>query len=152
MVIRAVNPATGEIVKEYGEMPPEQVKIAIEHSHQAFLNWRKTSFTERARQMREVAHILRDRAEDYARLMATEMGKPIKGGMAEVDKCAWVCDYYADNAERFCTRKQWIRRQAKASLPFNRWAFYLRLCRGTFPSGKSSAALPRRLWRVMPFY
>ena len=101
MVIRAVNPATGEIVKEYGEMPPEQVKIAIEHSHQAFLNWRKTSFTERARQMREVAHILRDRAEDYARLMATEMGKPIKGGMAEVDKCAWVCDYYADNAERF---------------------------------------------------
>ena len=133
MVIRAVNPATGEIVKEYGEMPPEQVKIAIEHSHQAFLNWRKTSFTERARQMREVAHILRDRAEDYARLMATEMGKPIKGGMAEVDKCAWVCDYYADNAERFLRSETVDTEASKSFITFQPVGVLLAVMPWNFP-------------------
>jgi len=101
MAIKAVNPTTGETIKDYGEMPLEQVKGIIEKSHKAFLGWRKTSFAERARLMKKAAQILRDKAEDYARLMAQEMGKPIKGGTAEAEKSAWVCDYYADNAERF---------------------------------------------------
>ena len=100
MVIKAVNPTTGETIKEYEEMPPEQVKGIIEKSHKAFLGWRKTSFAEQARLMRKVARILRDKAEDYTRLMAQEMGKPVSGGRAEVEKCAWACDYYADNAEK----------------------------------------------------
>ena len=101
MAIKAVNPTTGETIKDYGEMPLEQVKGIIEKSHKAFLSWRKTSFAERARLMKKAAQILRDKAEDYARLMAQEMGKPLKGGTAEAEKSAWVCDYYADNAERF---------------------------------------------------
>jgi len=101
MTIKAINPATGETIKEYEEMPAEDVKGAIEESHQAFLTWRRMSFAERATRMRKAASILRDKAEDYARLMAQEMGKPVKDGRSEAGKCAWVCDYYAENAEHF---------------------------------------------------
>jgi succinate-semialdehyde dehydrogenase/glutarate-semialdehyde dehydrogenase len=101
MTIRAVNPTTGETIKEYEEMTPKEARGAIEKSHQAFLGWRRTSFAERARLMKKAAQILRDKAEDYARLMAEEMGKPLKSGRSEAEKCAWGCDYYADNAEKF---------------------------------------------------
>lgn len=101
MTIKAVNPSTGETIKEYEEMTPEEVKGAIEKSHQAFLGWRRTSFAQRAGLMKKAARILRDKAEDFARLMAEEMGKPIVGGRSEAEKCAWGCDYYADNAEKF---------------------------------------------------
>ncbi|MCP4664204.1 MAG: NAD-dependent succinate-semialdehyde dehydrogenase [bacterium] len=101
MAIDAVNPNTGETIKEYDEMTPEQVRAAVADSHRAFVDWRRTRFPERAALMRKAAAVLRDRREPYARLMADEMGKPISGGRAEVDKCALVCDYYAENAEAF---------------------------------------------------
>jgi len=101
MTIEAVNPTTGEIIKEYDEMPPEEVMDVIEKSHEAFFSWRMTSFAERAWQMKKAAQILQDKTGDYARLMAQEMGKPIRSGRPEVEKCAWVCEYYADNAEKF---------------------------------------------------
>ena len=99
--MKAVNPATGETIKEYEEMTPEEVKSVIEKSHQAFLSWRKTGFTERASLMKKAAQIFRDKSDDYARLMAEEMGKPIASGRAEAEKCAWGCDYYTENAEQF---------------------------------------------------
>jgi len=101
MTIKAVNPTTGDTIKEYAEMPPEEIRDIIEQSHQAFLGWRRTGFADRAKLMKKAAQILRDKSEDYARLMAQEMGKPITGGRGEAEKCAWGCDYYADNAERF---------------------------------------------------
>jgi succinate-semialdehyde dehydrogenase/glutarate-semialdehyde dehydrogenase len=99
--IQSINPATGEKIKDYAEMAPQEVKSIIEKAHQAFLDWRKTGFEQRARLMKKAAQILRGNAEAYAKLMAQEMGKPIAGGRSEAEKCAWVCDYYADNAEKF---------------------------------------------------
>ena len=101
MTIKVVNPATGETINEYQEMTPEEVESIIENAHEAFLSWRKTSFSERAGLMKNAAQVLRNNAEAYAKLMAQEMGKPIQGGRGEAEKCAWVCDYYADNAEKF---------------------------------------------------
>jgi succinate-semialdehyde dehydrogenase/glutarate-semialdehyde dehydrogenase len=100
-VIKAVNPATGETIKDYEEMTPDEVHGILEKSHQAFLNWRRASFAERASPMRKASEILRSKAPDYASLMAQEMGKPVKSGRAEVEKCCWVCDYYANGAEKF---------------------------------------------------
>jgi len=100
-MIKAVNPATGETIKEYQEMPSGDVEYAIAKAHEAFLIWRGTGFAERAKRMKKAARILRDKASDYALLMAQEMGKPIKAGSAEAEKSAWACDYYAENAERF---------------------------------------------------
>lgn len=101
MAMRAVNPTTGETLKTYEEMGAAEVRSAVAQSHAAFLDWRRTSFAERARLMKRAAQILREKAAEYAVLMTQEMGKPLKDGKAEAEKCAWACDYYADNAETF---------------------------------------------------
>ena len=98
MDITAINPATGQPVKIYREMTPEETAAAVAQAHEAWKSWRATSFGERSALMKKAAAILRNRKDELARLMATEMGKPLKQGVAEAEKCAWVCDYYADNA------------------------------------------------------
>jgi succinate-semialdehyde dehydrogenase/glutarate-semialdehyde dehydrogenase len=101
MTLRAVNPATGDTIKTYEEMTPAAVGQVITQAHAAFLGWKQTVCAERARLMQRAAHMLRDNAQVYAVLMAQEMGKPIREGRAEVEKCAWVCEYYAEHAEAF---------------------------------------------------
>ncbi len=101
MKIVSQNPATGVEIQSYDEMLPENVKHAIEKSHEAFLDWRKISFSERAILMQKAAQVLRENIEEYAVLMTQEMGKTIKSARTEVEKCSWVCDYYAENAEQF---------------------------------------------------
>jgi len=99
MTIASVNPATGQQIKTYDEMTPAQVSAAVAQAHEAWKSWRKTSFADRGRLMKSAGEILRRRKEEFARLMAIEMGKPLKQGVAETEKCAWSCDYYADHAE-----------------------------------------------------
>jgi succinate-semialdehyde dehydrogenase/glutarate-semialdehyde dehydrogenase len=101
MSIESINPASGEILDRYDEMNRAQVGAAIDSAHAAFLKWRETPFAERASHMRQAAALLRERAREYGKLMALEMGKPIRDGIAEAQKCATGCDYYAENAERF---------------------------------------------------
>ena len=101
MSIEAVNPATGEVIKTYAEMKPKEVKEIIAKSHESFLGWRRRNFDERANLMQQAARIIRERVEEYAVLMAREMGKPVRGGRSELEKCAWVCEYYAKNAAKF---------------------------------------------------
>jgi len=101
MAITTVNPATGEEIRSYDEMSPEEVEKILDAAHAAFLSWRRVGFDERAERMREAARVLRSKSDEYAELMALEMGKPLAGGRSEVEKCAWVCDYFADHAEGF---------------------------------------------------
>src|ERR1700733_2348736 len=101
MTIKAINPATGEAFASYQEMTDDRLRDAISKAHNAFLDWRRTGFSSRTGLMRQAAKVLRENAGKYADLMAREMGKPIRDGVAEVQKCAAACDYYADNAERF---------------------------------------------------
>ena len=97
-MLTAINPADGSILRAYEEDGAAEVAGKINAAHEAFLNWRKTSFPQRVEKLRNAAQILTGKKEEYAVLMATEMGKPMRDGRAEVEKCAWVCDYYADNA------------------------------------------------------
>jgi succinate-semialdehyde dehydrogenase/glutarate-semialdehyde dehydrogenase len=101
MTIASVSPATGETLREFDEMPPDAVRGVVESVDRTQREWRETSFADRARLMRGAAEVLRKRTEACAGLMAGEMGKPLAGGRAEVEKCAWVCEYYADRAEEF---------------------------------------------------
>ena len=148
MGIVAVNPATGETLKTYDEMTPDVVAGIIEKSHEAFLHWRKRSFDERASLMRRAAEILRENVETYARLMTQEMGKPIAGGRAEAEKCAWVCDYYADQAETFLQAEAVETEASKSFVAFQPLGIVLAVCRGISLSGRSSGSLPRRSWRA----
>jgi succinate-semialdehyde dehydrogenase/glutarate-semialdehyde dehydrogenase len=101
MPIESINPSTGEIIAAYEEASSEDVAAILERADRAFREWRRTDFDHRAGLMRRAGAVLRDRTEEYATLMAREMGKPLAQGRAEVEKCAWVCDYYAAEARGF---------------------------------------------------
>jgi succinate-semialdehyde dehydrogenase / glutarate-semialdehyde dehydrogenase len=101
MALQSINPSTDALIREYAETTPGEVRAALQDGHRAFLAWRETSFADRALPMRRAGALLRQRKEDLARLMALEMGKPLAQGRAEADKCAWACEYYADEAEGF---------------------------------------------------
>lgn len=100
-VIRTINPANGQVIARYRESSAREVETVLRKAEEAWLQWRQTNFEERANLMRRAGAILRANAQGYAELMATEMGKPLPQGKAEVEKCAWACDYYADHAARF---------------------------------------------------
>jgi succinate-semialdehyde dehydrogenase/glutarate-semialdehyde dehydrogenase len=97
-MLTATNPATGQLIQTYEENSGREISQKVEAAHQAFLTWRETTFSERVEKLRHASQILIDRKAIYADLMANEMGKPIRDGRAEIEKCAWVCDHYADNA------------------------------------------------------
>jgi len=105
MTLRSVNPATGNSLQSFVEMTEDEVNAIVESVHGAYRVWRETSFTFRTKRMKEVAHLLRDGKEEFGTLMTEEMGKPYKQSIGELEKCAWVCEYYADNAELFLAKK-----------------------------------------------
>ena len=99
--MQAINPASGKVIAQYDDHSPAQVKSILSSVDSTFLQWRETSFAQRRPLMKQVAAVLRENIEEYARLMTLEMGKIIKESRAEVEKCAWVCEYYAEHAEEF---------------------------------------------------
>jgi succinate-semialdehyde dehydrogenase/glutarate-semialdehyde dehydrogenase len=99
--LQTINPATGALVREYDEASDDDVLATLAAADRAFQEWRRAGFAERGRALVKAAETLDARKEELARLMAVEMGKPLAQGRSELDKCAWVCRYYAENAERF---------------------------------------------------
>jgi succinate-semialdehyde dehydrogenase/glutarate-semialdehyde dehydrogenase len=101
MAIESLNPTTGERLATFPEMSSAEVDGVLSAAVRAQREWARTPFAQRATLMRRAGAILRERAQELARLMALEMGKPLKDGAAEVVKCAWVCEHYADHAETY---------------------------------------------------
>jgi succinate-semialdehyde dehydrogenase / glutarate-semialdehyde dehydrogenase len=96
-MLTSTNPASGEQVATYEEHSADEVRDFVEQAHAQHLEWRRTSFEERAEVLRATADALDARVDELAELMAAEMGKPVTGGRSEVEKCAWACRYYADH-------------------------------------------------------
>ncbi len=103
--IESVNPATEAVIATFEQFTPEQLEQALVEADTAFRDWRRHSIGDRSTAMRRAAELLRSRKERYAGLITAEMGKPITQAEAEVEKCAWVCDYFAEHAERFLARQ-----------------------------------------------
>jgi acyl-CoA reductase-like NAD-dependent aldehyde dehydrogenase len=101
MSIQSINPATEEVIETFEAYTTAQVNQALDQAHKAFLGWRETTFDERGTILHRVASYLRQHKVELARLATLEMGKPIIESEAEVEKCAWNCDFYAENAEKF---------------------------------------------------
>ncbi|VAW76042.1 Succinate-semialdehyde dehydrogenase [NAD]; Succinate-semialdehyde dehydrogenase [NADP+] [hydrothermal vent metagenome] len=106
MTFDIINPTTGEKVESYPEMSADEVSDILAKCHAAQQGWADTPFPERARLMKSVAAVLRKNKEAYAKIMLREMGKIWSQGLAEVEKCAWGCDYYADNSEAFLASEE----------------------------------------------
>ncbi len=96
-----INPATGQTVAEYPAHAPEEIRTSARQAAEAWQKWRRRKFADRAEVLRHAAMLLRRDVESLATTMATEMGKPIVQGRAEVEKCAWVCEHYAEHGARY---------------------------------------------------
>ena len=95
------NPATEKVIGTYPVCDRQTAFALVEQVEQAWRAWAETSCAHRAGVLRRVARLLREKKRENALLMAAEMGKPLAQGEAESEKCAWVCDYYADKGPEF---------------------------------------------------
>ena len=100
MPISSINPATGEVLQTFDSLTDQQLEERIARGVEAFREHRLSSFADRSEKMMRAAEILEDEKKSFARTMTLEMGKPINAAVQEAEKCAWVCRYYAENAER----------------------------------------------------
>ena len=101
MILKSINPFTNETIREFEEYTGEKVENLLLESKSAFEKWKKTDFEYRSFLMTKVAGSLRFNLNEFAEAITSEMGKPVKESRAELEKCAWVCEYYAKNARLF---------------------------------------------------
>jgi succinate-semialdehyde dehydrogenase / glutarate-semialdehyde dehydrogenase len=101
MAIATINPATGELLKSFEPLTDAQIEVKLQKAADTFSSYRHVPFAERARMMLKAAEILEKEKDTFGRMMTTEMGKTLRSAVDEAAKCAWVCRYYAENAERF---------------------------------------------------
>jgi succinate-semialdehyde dehydrogenase/glutarate-semialdehyde dehydrogenase len=101
MVVQSINPATEDVLQTFEEFSDQQVDAAVQQAHDAQKLWQATSFGERSACIQSMARTLRAQKERLAALATSEMGKPIVEAEAEIEKCAWNCDYYAEHAAQF---------------------------------------------------
>jgi len=99
MPIETINPTNNTLVKSFEKMNDEKVSELVRTSEKVYQEWRKTTLKHRAELLLNTANVLRSNKDKYAEIMTLEMGKPISQSIGEVEKCAWVCEYYAENAE-----------------------------------------------------
>ncbi|MBA2704249.1 MAG: NAD-dependent succinate-semialdehyde dehydrogenase [Blastocatellia bacterium] len=100
MPIASINPTTGETLKTFESLTKAQIEEKLQRASDTFRVYRETLYAERAAMMTRAAEILETEKQDLARIMTTEMGKPLKGAIGETEKCAWVCRYYAETAQQ----------------------------------------------------
>jgi succinate-semialdehyde dehydrogenase/glutarate-semialdehyde dehydrogenase len=101
MGIATINPATGETVKTYEPLADWEIENKVALAQQAFESYRQTTFEQRSQWMTAAANLLETEKEHFGKMITLEMGKTLKSAIAEVEKCAWVCRYYAENAANF---------------------------------------------------
>jgi len=105
-ILKSINPVNGSLVGTYPEHSSKEINNIIYEVNNSFNFWRKLDINERCQYFKNLSITLKSRKNEFAQIMALEMGKPISQGIAEVEKSAWVCDYYADNAPKFLSIKE----------------------------------------------
>jgi len=133
MAIATINPATGEVVKKFDALTDAQVDDKITKAAAAFHGFRKTPFADRARWMTKAAEILDSEKESIGRLMTLEMGKTLSSAIAEAEKCASTCRYYAENAARFIADEPITTSAAKSFIRYQPIGIVLAVMPWNFP-------------------
>jgi succinate-semialdehyde dehydrogenase/glutarate-semialdehyde dehydrogenase len=105
MPIASINPTTGQTLKTFDALSANQIGEKLQLAADTFRSYRRTPFAERTRMMLRAAEILETRKNEFAKVMTTEMGKPLKAAVSEAEKCAWVCRYYAETAHEHLADK-----------------------------------------------
>ena len=138
--MKSVNPHSLQEIATYDPYDDAKVDHLITAANAAFQHWRTTSFAERAVRMHAAGQVLRQRATELAALMANEMGKVLKDGVAEIGKCADCCDFYAKNAEQFLANQSVATDAAESYIAYDPLGVILAVMPWNFP-----------FWQVMRF-
>ena len=133
MSIQTINPTTGEVLETFEPYSEQQVNQALDQARQAFLHWRTISFAERGKYLHSVASHLRDHKTELARIAVLEMGKSITEAEAEVEKCAWNCDFFAENAESFLRDEKVASNASESYVAFRPLGVVLAIMPWNFP-------------------
>ena len=133
MNLVSINPANNKILESHKEISTEKINQIINSSYNTYLEWRNESISYRSKMMSDLAELLKQKKEKLGALMTQEMGKPIKQSIAEAEKCAWVCEYYADNAERFLSKKEISTDSKKSFISFQPIGLILAIMPWNFP-------------------
>lgn len=133
MSINTINPTTGEVLETFELSSPEQIDAALQEVRQAFLSWRTTTFAERAEHLHNVARYLREHKARLARIAVLEMGKSIVEAESEVEKCAWVCDYFAEHAASMLADEQLASSATESYVAFRPLGVVLAVMPWNFP-------------------
>lgn len=105
MAIQSINPATEEILQNFKSLSSDEITTKIQKAEQTFSNWKNDNYAERKVLMLNASQILIERKQHLAKIMTLEMGKTFKQAIAEVEKCSWVCKYYAENTEKILNKE-----------------------------------------------
>lgn len=127
------NPYTEEVWKEYHPTEPESIRNLLRELHRAHHEWREASFRDRSSAIRKVAEALRRNLEDYAQTITREMGKPITQSRAEIEKCAWACDYFAEHGEVMLRSREVLTDARKSYVAFRPLGVILAIMPWNFP-------------------
>lgn len=118
-MISSINPANNRVIASYEEMTPSRITSILNECNNDYLKWKNTSINDRSVKMLKAASVLRQKKNEFASIMTLEMGKPIKQAKVEIEKCAWVCKYFAENASRFLNDKHISTDYEKSYVTFN---------------------------------
>lgn len=99
--IESINPYTGETLNKYKMLSDKEISVVLDNAGGCYQEWKEESVEHRAALLKKISSLLLKKKENYAMLMSKEMGKPLKQGISEIEKCAWACDFYAKNAVQF---------------------------------------------------
>jgi succinate-semialdehyde dehydrogenase/glutarate-semialdehyde dehydrogenase len=133
MNLISINPTNNKILESHKEISKNNINQIINSSYNTYLEWRNKSISYRSKKMKNLAKLLKQRKEELGVLMTQEMGKPINQSIAEAEKCAWVCEYYADNAGQFLSKKEISTDSKKSFISFQPIGLVLAIMPWNFP-------------------
>ena len=133
MNLISINPTNNKILESHKEISKNSINQIINSSYNTYLEWRNKSISYRSMKMKNLAKLLKQRKEELGVLMTQEMGKPINQSIAEAEKCAWVCEYYADNAGQFLSKKEISTDSKKSFISFQPIGLVLAIMPWNFP-------------------
>ncbi|MGO9015002.1 MAG: NAD-dependent succinate-semialdehyde dehydrogenase [Dissulfurispiraceae bacterium] len=131
--LQSINPYTGEVMREFGLVTGQTINKEIALSRKTFSTWRATPVSERSSYVKKLAVHLRAEKRTYAELMTKEMGKAFRESLGEIEKCAWLCDYYAENAPKFLETEHVTTEAVKSYIRFDPLGIVLAIMPWNFP-------------------
>ncbi|MDQ2985611.1 MAG: NAD-dependent succinate-semialdehyde dehydrogenase [Armatimonadota bacterium] len=131
--LKSTDPSTGQVLAEYPLLEPQEVFLRLRAASEAYTDWSSRDFATRAKKMKRVAQLLGTKQEELASLISREMGKPIKQSRAEIEKCAWVCNFYAEHAADFLAEEVVESDATKSSITYEPLGAVLAVMPWNFP-------------------